>query len=117
MELAIDGEGNGDDEVPECRIILSVCLTCPPALRSISLTYTTQIDVRVDNHHLLDRIEWDLRSGLTPVYSPTLPRPRTRGRGWPLIAHAIHEELMRHKMRLSRGYWWVPNRAGCDDGR
>ena len=27
MELAVDGGGSGGDEVPECRVILSVCRT------------------------------------------------------------------------------------------
>ncbi|KAI0276772.1 hypothetical protein BGY98DRAFT_983642 [Russula aff. rugulosa BPL654] len=80
MELAIDGGGNAGDEVPECRVILS-------------------IDVQVDNHHLLDHIEWDLRSGLTPeefTHQLCLDLGLA-GEAEPLIAHAIHEELMRHK--------------------
>jgi len=80
MELAVEGGGNGGDEVPECRVILS-------------------IDVQVDNHHLLDHIEWDLRSGLTPeefTHQLCLDLGLT-GEAEPLIAHAIHEELMRHK--------------------
>lgn len=80
MELAVDGGGNGGDEVPECRVILS-------------------IDVQVDNHHLLDHIEWDLRSGLTPEeFTHQLCFDLgLAGEAEPLIAHAIHEELMRHK--------------------
>lgn len=99
MELAVDGGGNGGDEVPECRVILSVRLIFPPTLQSILLTYTTQIDVQVDNHHLLDHIEWDLRSGLTPeefTHQLCLDLGLA-GEAEPLIAHAIHEELMRHR--------------------
>ncbi|KAI0301230.1 hypothetical protein B0F90DRAFT_1810215 [Multifurca ochricompacta] len=80
MELAVDGGGEGGDEVPECRVLLS-------------------IDVQVDNHHLLDHIEWDLRSGLTPekfTHQLCLDLGLT-SEAEPLIAHAIHEELMKHK--------------------
>ncbi|KAI0269983.1 hypothetical protein BC834DRAFT_581035 [Gloeopeniophorella convolvens] len=80
MELAVDGGGEGGDEVPECRVVLS-------------------IDVQVDNHHLLDHIEWDLRSGLTPEeFTQQLCLDLgLAGEAAPLISHAIHEELMKHK--------------------
>ncbi|THH20233.1 hypothetical protein EW146_g1107 [Bondarzewia mesenterica] len=79
MELAVDGADVGD-EVPECRVVLS-------------------IDVQVDNHHLLDHIEWDLRSTLTPeAFTHQLCLDLgLSGEAHPLIAHAIHEELIRHK--------------------
>ncbi|KAI9443607.1 hypothetical protein H4582DRAFT_2054581 [Lactarius indigo] len=80
MELAVDGGGENGDEIPECRVILS-------------------IDVQVDNHHLLDHIEWDLRSGLTPeefTHQLCLDLGLA-GEAEPLIAHAVHEELMKHK--------------------
>jgi chromatin structure-remodeling complex subunit SFH1 len=98
MELAVDGGGSVGDEVPECRVILSVCHAYelqPP----LTLTWTLQIDVQVDNHHLLDHIEWDLRSGLTPeefTHQLCLDLGLA-GEAEPLIAHAVHEELMRHK--------------------
>jgi chromatin structure-remodeling complex subunit SFH1 len=47
----------------------------------------------------LDHIEWDLRSGLTPeefTHQLCLDLGLV-GEAEPLIAHAIHEELMRHK--------------------
>jgi len=69
------------------------CVLQPPP------TYTPQIDVQVDNHHLLDHIEWDLRSGLTPeefTHQLCLDLGLA-GEAEPLVAHAIHEELMRHK--------------------
>ncbi|KAJ3565284.1 hypothetical protein NP233_g7729 [Leucocoprinus birnbaumii] len=53
MELGQDGApdlddpGHPGDELPECRVILS-------------------IDVQIANHHLMDHIEWDLLSPLTP---------------------------------------------------
>ncbi len=100
MELAVDGGGDAGDEVPECRVILSVRLFLPHlTIYSFLPTYTTQIDVQVDNHHLLDHIEWDLRSGLTPeefTHQLCLDLGLA-GEAEPLIAHAIHEELMRHK--------------------
>lgn len=62
-------------------------------------TASLQIDVQVDNHHLLDHIEWDLRSGLTPeefTHQLCLDLGLA-GEAEPLIAHAVHEELMKHK--------------------
>lgn len=58
-----------------------------------------QIDVQVDNHHLTDHIEWDLRSPLTPEdFTRQLCLDLgLSGEAIPLIAHAIHEELIRHK--------------------
>jgi chromatin structure-remodeling complex subunit SFH1 len=55
--------------------------------------------VQVDNHHLLDHIEWDLRSGLTPEeFTRQLCLDLgLAGEAEPLIAHAVHEELMKHK--------------------
>jgi chromatin structure-remodeling complex subunit SFH1 len=47
----------------------------------------------------LDHIEWDLRSGLTPeefTHQLCLDLGLA-GEAEPLIAHAIHEELMRHR--------------------
>ena len=47
----------------------------------------------------MDHIEWDLRSGLTPeefTHQLCLDLGLA-GEAEPLIAHAIHEELMRHK--------------------
>ena len=55
--------------------------------------------MQVDNHHLLDHIEWDLRSGLTPEeFTRQLCLDLgLAGEAEPLIAHAVHEELMKHK--------------------
>ncbi len=55
--------------------------------------------VQVDNHYLFDHIEWDLRSGLTPeefTHQLCLDLGLA-GEAEPLIAHAVHEELMKHK--------------------
>ncbi|KAH7885438.1 hypothetical protein F5I97DRAFT_1810951 [Phlebopus sp. FC_14] len=73
------GDGNGE-ELPECRVILS-------------------IDVQIATHHLLDHIEWDLLSTLTPErFSQQLcAELGLSGEAVPLIAHAIHEEIMKHK--------------------
>lgn len=58
-----------------------------------------QIDVQIGNYHLLDNIEWDLLSPLTPeAFSQKLcTELGLSGEAIPLIAHAIHEELVKHK--------------------
>jgi len=68
------------EELPECRVILS-------------------IDVQIANHHLQDHIEWDLLSPLTPeTFSINLcSELGLAGEAVPLIAHAVHEELVKHK--------------------
>lgn len=58
-----------------------------------------QLDVHIETLHLVDRIEWDLASTLTPElftaqYTCDLNLPRSAS---PIIAHAIHEEICRHK--------------------
>ncbi|KAJ3884956.1 hypothetical protein GG344DRAFT_91416 [Lentinula edodes] len=65
---------------PECRVILS-------------------LDVQISTHHLTDHIEWDLLSPLTPeAFSLQLCADLgLSGEAIPLIAHAIHEELCRHR--------------------
>ncbi|EKM51678.1 uncharacterized protein PHACADRAFT_261963 [Phanerochaete carnosa HHB-10118-sp] len=72
--------GPGEDEVPECRVILS-------------------IDVQIATYHLLDHIEWDLLSPLTPEQfaSQLCADLGLAGEAVPLVAHAIHEELIKHK--------------------
>lgn len=79
------GEGNDQNwedggEIPECRVILS-------------------IDVQIATHHLMDHIEWDLLSPLTPEdFSKQLcAELGLAGEAIPLIAHAVHEELIKHK--------------------
>ncbi len=58
-----------------------------------------QVDVQIANRHLLDHIEWDLLSPLTPEeFSKTLcAELGLAGEAVPLVAHAVHEELMKHK--------------------
>ncbi|KAJ3897631.1 hypothetical protein F5879DRAFT_766538, partial [Lentinula edodes] len=65
---------------PECRVILS-------------------LDVQISTHHLTDHIEWDLLSPLTPeAFSLQLCADLgLSGKAIPLIAHAVHEELCRHR--------------------
>ncbi|KAJ3804442.1 hypothetical protein F5876DRAFT_53395 [Lentinula aff. lateritia] len=65
---------------PECRVILS-------------------LDVQISTHHLTDHIEWDLLSPLTPeAFSLQLCADLgLAGEAIPLIAHAVHEELCRHR--------------------
>ena len=58
-----------------------------------------QIDVQIATHHLLDHIEWDLLSPLTPEEFSTklCCELGLTGEAAPLIAHAIHEEIVKHK--------------------
>jgi len=55
--------------------------------------------VQIATHHLLDHIEWDLHSPLTPeaFASQLCAELGLSGEALPLIAHAIHEELIKHK--------------------
>lgn len=60
---------------------------------------TPQLDVQIYTHVLRDRIEWDLSSPLPPAlfalsYSRDLG---LSGEAIPLIAHAITEEILKHK--------------------
>ncbi|KAJ6611378.1 hypothetical protein B0H10DRAFT_2165821 [Mycena sp. CBHHK59/15] len=90
-----DYEAEGE-ELPECRVILS-------------------IDVQIANHHLLDHIEWDLLSPLTPedfAQKLCLELGLT-GEAVPLIAHAIHEELLKHKKDAVE--WGVVDGGGMRD--
>ncbi|KAF6755936.1 hypothetical protein DFP72DRAFT_1169373 [Ephemerocybe angulata] len=99
MELGMDGAVNtemGSEEVPECRVILS-------------------IDVQIANHHLMDQIEWDLLSPLTPEeFSRKLcSELGLTGEAIPLIAHAVHEELVKHKKDVIE--WGVLGTAPADN--
>ncbi|KAK1218575.1 Chromatin structure remodeling complex protein sfh1 [Marasmius sp. AFHP31] len=71
---------NDANAIPECRVILS-------------------IDVQIANYHLLDHIEWDLLSPLSPeAFATTLCKELgLSGEAIPLVAHAVHEELIKHK--------------------
>lgn len=55
--------------------------------------------MQISTHHLLDHIEWDLLSPLTPeIFATGLCADLgLSGEAVPLIAHAVHEELMKHK--------------------
>ncbi|KLT45638.1 SNF5-domain-containing protein [Cutaneotrichosporon oleaginosum] len=77
-----DDDAMDEDELPEpdCRIIIN-------------------LDVQIFAHVLRDRIEWDLSSPLPPSefarhYCAELG---LTGEAVPLITHAIHEELLKHK--------------------
>ncbi|KAL5482691.1 SFH1 [Sanghuangporus weigelae] len=69
-----------DMDVPECRVILS-------------------IDVQIATYHLMDHVEWDLLSPLTPeAFARQLCADiGLTGEALPLIAHALHEEILKHK--------------------
>ncbi|KAJ6508308.1 SNF5-domain-containing protein [Mycena sanguinolenta] len=96
LELINDGFADEGEEVPECRVILS-------------------IDVQIANHHLLDHIEWDLLSPLTPEdFAKTLCcELGLTGEAVPLVAHAVHEELMKHKKDAVE--WGVVDGGGMRD--
>ncbi|KZT01931.1 SNF5-domain-containing protein, partial [Laetiporus sulphureus 93-53] len=68
------------EEVSECRVILS-------------------IDVQIGTYHLSDHIEWDLLSPLTPetFANKLCSELGLSGEAVPLVAHAVHEELVKHK--------------------
>ncbi|BEJ18162.1 hypothetical protein CspHIS471_0704390 [Cutaneotrichosporon sp. HIS471] len=77
-----DDEAMDEDELPEpdCRIVIN-------------------LDVQIFTHVLRDRIEWDLSSPLPPSefarhYCAELG---LTGEAVPLVTHAIHEELLKHK--------------------
>jgi chromatin structure-remodeling complex subunit SFH1 len=55
--------------------------------------------VQIATYHLLDHIEWDLLSPLTPeAFALQLcTELGLSGEALPLISHAIHEELIKHK--------------------
>ncbi|KAF8630830.1 hypothetical protein AX17_005189 [Amanita inopinata Kibby_2008] len=86
MEIGLDGAPNVEahppngEEMQECRVILS-------------------IDVQIANYHLMDHIEWDLLSPLTPeAFAQKLCMELgLSGEAVPLVAHAVHEELVKHK--------------------
>ncbi|KAF7298788.1 SWI/SNF chromatin remodeling complex [Mycena indigotica] len=81
------------DDLAECRVILS-------------------IDVQIGNHHLVDHIEWDLLSPLTPeAFATTLCRELgLSGEAVPLVSHAVHEEILKHKKDCVE--WGVVDNSG-----
>lgn len=60
---------------------------------------TSQLEVQIYRHILRDRIEWDLSSSLPPSdFASSYVRDLgLSGEATPLIAHAITEELLKHK--------------------
>lgn len=79
-----------------------------------------QIDVQISTKHLLDHVEWDLRSNLTPEEFTTVlcADVGLSSEAKPMIAHAIHEELLKHKKDviewgvLEGGGEWKSHAAG-----
>lgn len=55
--------------------------------------------MQIATYHLLDHIEWDLLSPLTPEQfaSQLCADLGLAGEAVPLVAHALHEELIKHK--------------------
>lgn len=64
-----------------------------------ALTACVQIDVQIQTIHLVDRIEWDLSSSLTPEHfsAQLCADLGLTGEAAPIISHAIHDELLRLK--------------------
>jgi chromatin structure-remodeling complex subunit SFH1 len=77
-----------------------------------------QLDLQIYTYNLRDRIEWDLGSNdLTPEqftkhYCAELG---LTGEAHAIIAHAIHEELLKHKKDALEMGWLGPG-AGVDWG-
>jgi chromatin structure-remodeling complex subunit SFH1 len=107
LDLPVNTEREGeilheDDAGPgDCRVVL-------------------QIDVQIGTKHMLDHIEWDLRSSLTPeeftaVFAADVG---LTSEAIPMITHAIHEELLKHKKDviewgvLEGGGEWKSHAAG-----
>lgn len=96
LSLHEDDAGPGD-----CRVVL-------------------QIDVQISTKHLLDHVEWDLRSNLTAEeFTAVLCADvGLSSEAKPMIAHAIHEELLKHKKDviewgvLEGGGEWKSHAAG-----
>ena len=96
-----------EDELNEVekdlRVVLNVRPFHQPLLfpsRSLTLPpLSPQLDVQIGTLHLVDRVEWDLSSPLSPeLFATLLVRDLAlSSNAAPLIAHAIHEELFKHK--------------------
>ncbi|CAG8710575.1 3803_t:CDS:2, partial [Acaulospora colombiana] len=107
LDLPVNTEREGeilheDDAGPgDCRVVL-------------------QIDVQIGTKHLLDHIEWDLRSSLTPEEFTKLfcADVGLTSEAMPMVAHAIHEEMLKHKKDviewgvLEGGGEWKSHAAG-----
>ncbi|KAG8830124.1 Chromatin structure remodeling complex protein sfh1 [Serendipita sp. 399] len=107
LDLPLNEEREGeilheDDAGPgDCRVVL-------------------QIDVQIGSKHMLDHIEWDLRSATTPEeFTAVLCADvGLSSEARPMIAHAIHEELLKHKKDviewgvLEGGGEWKSHAAG-----
>lgn len=91
----------------DCRVIVNVSFQA--ASRSVRgllriahrlpCVCRAQIEVQISTFMLRDRIEWDLGSTLTPERFATsyCAELGLTGEALPIISHAIHEELLRHK--------------------
>ena len=85
--------------IPDCRVILSVSVRSTVPSRWLSFPPSFQIDVQIATHHIIDHIEWDLHSHLTPEeFAIKLCADLgLSGEAPPLVAHAVHEEIIKHK--------------------
>lgn len=82
----------------DCRIIVNV--SSFQSLECIArLVLILQLDVQIYEYLLRDRIEWDLSSSLPPtLFAKEYCRELgLTGEAIPLVAHAITDELLKHK--------------------
>ena len=91
----------------------------PPRSKTTHIsTVPPQIDVQIATYHLLDHIEWDLLSPLTPEQfaGQLCADLGLAGESVPLVAHAIHEELIKHKRdAIEWGVLGVEPHPGAQD--
>lgn len=98
----------------DCRVIVNVSLPLKSVMRGSSCL---QLDVQIFTFNLRDRIEWDLCSHLTPeqfteAYCAEIG---LTGEAKPIIAHAIHEELLKHKKDAYEAKLYGPGALQIED--
>ncbi|KAJ3891640.1 hypothetical protein GG344DRAFT_46923 [Lentinula edodes] len=92
-------EHNDDDDEEDLDLNLNQHQNPPSLTQNTECRVILSLDVQISTHHLTDHIEWDLLSPLTPeAFSLQLCADLgLSGEAIPLIAHAVHEELCRHR--------------------
>ncbi len=98
MELAVDRAARAETR-SQNAVLFSACVPGIPPLINRLPHQPPKHYMQVDNHYLFDHVEWDLRPGLTPeefTHQFCLDLGLA-GEAEPLIAHAVHEEHMKHR--------------------
>ena len=77
----------------------------------------SQLDVQLSTYSLRDRIEWDLSSSMTPEFftASYCTDLGLTGEARPIIAHAIHEEILKHKKDAYESGLYGPGAVQYDD--